>query len=117
MSKTELGEYGGYWRSGQESSPIANAALIAEIDEARSYEVDQTAIYADADGTFILSTASGCSCWDGKYYAVRYDTLEELFGDIGPAGKSEYSYNPSFRGVEELKRQIKEGFPNNISGG
>lgn len=85
-----------------------HAVEIAAIDESESYEVDQTSILVDADGTFILAVASGCSCWEGDWELTRFTTVEELLDDIGPAGKGDYSYNPSFAGVKELGRQVAE---------
>lgn len=104
MAKTEIGVILPGWGK----DVIDGAELVAEINENELYEVDQTRIYADKDGTFVLATASGCSCWDGKWYASRYDTVEELLTDIGPSGEADNGgYNPSFKGVEDLTAQVK----------
>lgn len=83
------------------------AEVIAEIDESADYEVDQTTILAEEAGTFLLATASGCSCWAGEWDVVRYDTVEELLADIGPTGESDNLYNPSFEGVKALEAQVE----------
>lgn len=88
---------------------VANAKLIAEVDESESYETDQTRIYAEDSGTFVLAGASGCSCWDGEWGLVRYDTLEELLTDIGPKGTDgDRMYHPTFAGVKDLTEQVNE---------
>jgi hypothetical protein len=107
--KVEIGEF--YTDSPYRSNPddpTRGATMIADVNEADSYEVDEASVFAIDDGTFILRTASGCSCWDGEYYGTRYDSLDELFTDIGPKGQSDYSYNPTFAGAEELRRQATE---------
>jgi hypothetical protein len=73
--------------------------LLAEIDESEPYEVDVTEIYQDAEGKFILATASGCSCWGGEYDSESFDSLEALGTSMI---KDDRQYNPSFRAANEL---------------
>lgn len=99
MSKTDMGEM----------RDFDAFSLVADVDESQPYEVDQTSIYHDpSDGKFILAGAIGCSCWDGDWYATKYDTLDELLTDLGPKGTSDFQYNPSFAGAEDLARQARE---------
>lgn len=108
MSKTEIGTHYERWGEGDDFEALPGARMIAEIDESEPYEVDQTRIYVAAGGTFVLATASGCSCWEGDWELTRYDTLAELIDDIGPLGGSEHDYNPSFKGAEALAKQALE---------
>jgi hypothetical protein len=107
MAKTELGEVH-HWYS-DDNDVLGRATTIASIDEGEPYETDQTDILVETEGTFLLATASGCSCWDGDWYVTRYDTVEELLEDIGPQGSADNGgYNPSFKGVEDLLKQVEE---------
>jgi hypothetical protein len=100
-------EYGSDWKEPM-FDKYPKAKIIASIDESESYETDQTAILRDgADGTFILATALGCSCWEGDWSLFRYSTLDELLDDIGPSGEYDYDYNPTFAGVEALRGQLE----------
>jgi len=108
MAKTEIGEVQP-WHHIEDPNVLARATVIAEIDESESYETDQTQILVEPEGTFLLATASGCSCWGGEWYVTRYDTVEELLEDIGPTGDADNGgYNPSFEGVKDLAEQVKE---------
>lgn len=72
------------------------------------WSIDQSAIYAEPQGTFLFATASGCSCWDGEWYVVRYDTVEELLEAIGPEGKADYEFHPNFKAQENLRAQVED---------
>jgi hypothetical protein len=100
-------EYGSEYRTPMFDA-YPKALAIASIDEADSYEVDQTTILRDAhDGMFILATASGCSCWDGIWELTKYDSLTLLLEDIGAGGDSDRLYNPSFAGIVALRGQLE----------
>lgn len=92
-------------------NPFDGWSPVAMVDESEPYEVDTTEILVMPDGRFALRTAAGCSCWDGEYDVIAYDTLAELLVDIGPSGTSDYRYNPSFAAVADLTRQcIDKGY-------
>lgn len=78
---------------------------LAFVDEADSYEVDEAGIYLDANGKFILLTASGCSCWDGDDYG------EEIFDSLNDLEKSlindDRMYNPSLSGAKQLIEEAR----------
>jgi hypothetical protein len=80
--------------------------LLAELDESADYEVDVTRIYRDGI-TFVLATASGCSCWDGDYSVESFNSLDALKESLGVNGK-ERDFNPSFKGVEALLKEAQE---------
>lgn len=80
---------------------------LAFIDEADSYEVDENGIYTDGEKFYLLS-ASGCSCWDGEFDEVEYNSFEELkqalLGDEGDG----YRYCPSLEGARQLIKEAEE---------
>lgn len=81
---------------------------LAVLDESADYEVDITEIhYNPTTKKFHLITASGCSCWSGEYE-------EEIFSSLLAIKKSllktERTYNPSFKGAEELIKEAKAKF-------
>ena len=78
-----------------------------------SYTTDQTEIHALPNGHFLLATASGCSCWDGDWYVVQYNSLEYLFKDIGPEGEADYEYHPNFKAQDNLRSQVKRWLKKN----
>jgi len=78
---------------------------LAFIDESADYEVDQTSICVDEDGTFILLTASGCSCWSGEYEEEQFDSFEALENALVGGDRT---YNPSLTGVQTLLAEARE---------
>ena len=78
---------------------------LAFIDESADYEVDQTSICVDEEGTFYLLTASGCSCWSGEYEEERFDSLEALENALVGGDRT---YNPSLTGVQALLQEARE---------
>ncbi len=56
--------------------------FLAGLDESASYEVDYTEIWRNADGKFVLATASGCSCWDGDFDTETFDSLDDLAASL-----------------------------------
>lgn len=72
---------------------------LAFLDEADSYEVDETGIYTD-EVKFYLLTASGCSCWDGDYDEAVFDDFESLKNFL--LSEDLPRYNPSLNGAKEL---------------
>lgn len=81
--------------------------IVAEVDESEGYDVDQTRIYQTDDG-FALAVASGCSCWAGDWEVERFATIEEVFASFKT---TDYTYNPSLKGIEDLQKQINENLP------
>lgn len=79
--------------------------LIAKVDESESYEVDSTEIWKTKDGSYVLITASGCSCWDGDFDREDYKTLELLAVGLF---SGERMYTPSLHGALELLKQVFE---------
>lgn len=99
IEKTELGEMY-FFPEGAEQ--------IAFTDNTTDpYTVDQTAIYAERQGTFLLAMATGCSCWDGEWYVVRYNSAEDLLNDIGQEGEADYEYHPNFTAQGNLRSQVE----------
>lgn len=52
--------------------------FLSGVDESAPYEVDYTEIWRAPDGSFVLVTASGCSCWDGDFDMQPFTTLDAL---------------------------------------
>lgn len=75
----------------QEQPECEPIALLAEGDWSEPYEMDAGAIFACADGRFLVVAVSGCSCWpdygSSTTQRVCGDAAErdraarELFGD------------------------------------
>ena len=79
--------------------------LLASIDEADSYEVDEAHILRNKKtGKYVLRTASGCSCWSGDYDEEVYDSLDELEYALIHSGRD---YNPSLSGVDTLMAEAR----------
>lgn len=78
---------------------------LAFIDESQPYEVDQAGIYVDEDGTFILLTASGCSCWEGDYNEEQFSSFEALEASLL---NEDRTYNPSLSGARELLEEARK---------
>ena len=72
---------------------------LAFLDEADSYEVDESGIYTDGV-KFYLLTASGCSCWDGDYDEAVFEDFDSLKTFL--INEDLPRYNPSLRGGQEL---------------
>lgn len=77
---------------------------LAFVDEADSYEVDQTGIYVDENGTFVLLTASGCSCWEGDYDEEQFESLDALENALINGDRT---YNPSLNGARQLVAEAR----------
>lgn len=77
---------------------------LAFIDESQPYEVDQTGIYVDESGVFVLLTASGCSCWEGEYNEEQFASLEAL--EISLLN-DDRTYNPSLLGAKALVAEAR----------
>jgi hypothetical protein len=80
---------------------------VAAVDESESYEVDVSEIWRKPDDTFLLVTASGCSCWEGDYEVQEFESLDEL-ENIVLHREGNWIYNPSPAGARELVRIAKE---------
>lgn len=76
--------------------------VIAEIDESEPYEIDQTTIYATPTG-YAVAVASGCSCWDGDWEVDEFPDLDTLIKSLQ---YDDRAYNPSMKGIDDLKEQI-----------
>ena len=77
--------------------------VIASVDESESYEVDRAEVWLQADGTFILATASG---WEGEWEEEPYATYAELEAALGLWGKDR-EYNPSPAGSADMLAQVR----------
>lgn len=77
---------------------------LAFIDESADWEVDQTSICVDEEGTFYLLTASGCSCWSGEYEEERFDSFEALEAALL---NEDRTYNPSLTGAQQLLKEAR----------
>lgn len=100
IEKTELGDLYTF--------PEGAVEIAFTDNTTEAYSVDRSAIYAETGGTFLFATASGCSCWDGDWYAVRYNSVEDLLTDIGPEGTADYEFHPNFTAQENLRAQVEE---------
>lgn len=70
-----------------ECQPVS---LLAEGDWSQPYELDAGAVFACADGRFLVVCVSGCSCWPDRGSTVqrvcndaaeRDRAMREVFGD------------------------------------
>ncbi len=78
---------------------------LAFIDESADWEVDQTSICVDEEGTFYLLTASGCSCWSGEYDEEKFASFEALEHALLNGDRT---YNPSLSGVQTLLEEARK---------
>lgn len=97
-----MATYYEYGYSGRTGFP-EDWVQIADVDESRDYEIDQTRIYRTPSG-FALAVASGCSCWDGEWEAEEFDDLSVLLASFDT---TDYAYNPSKMGVLDLSSQVQ----------
>ena len=56
---------------------------IAEVDESEPYSVDRAEVWLQPDGSFVLATASGCSCWSGEWDEDMLAAELTALGDDG----------------------------------
>ena len=80
--------------------------FLAGIDEADIYEVDANEVYQKPDGSFLLRSASGCSCWDGDWTETEYPDFESLENTLMNTAQIG-SYSPTLKGAEQLIREAK----------
>jgi hypothetical protein len=78
---------------------------LAFIDQSANYEVDQTSICVDEEGTYYLLTASGCSCWCGEYNEEQFSSFEALEASLLDEDRT---YNPSLSGAHELLEEARK---------
>lgn len=84
---------------------------IADIDESEPYEVDVSEIWRKPDGTFVLVTASGCSCWEGDYETQEFESLDDLENMV-LYREGQWIYNPSPAGAKALVQKAYENLRN-----
>lgn len=83
-----------------------NHTVIAETDESEPYTVDRAEVWLHEDGSFILATASGCSCWEGDWNEEAYVNYADLEAALSLWG-TERTYNPSPAGSSDLLAQVR----------
>lgn len=80
--------------------------VIASVDESEGYDVDKAEIRLAEDGSFVLATAEGCSCWDDDWDEESYATYADLEAALSLWGK-ERKYNLSPAGSADLLAQVR----------
>ena len=75
--------------------------LLGAIEEAELYDVDANEIFLKPDGKFLLRSASGCSCWDGDWDEITFDSLAELETALLEDACNS-NYRPTLKGAEQL---------------
>lgn len=81
---------------------------LAFIDEADSWEVDETGIYTNGEKFYVL-TASGCSCFsgdEGEWDEKEFDSFEELRHFL--LTEDLPRYNPSINGAKALIEEAEK---------
>jgi hypothetical protein len=82
-------EFDGPWFD-QEKPECQPVALLAEGDWSEPCEMDAGAVFACADGKFLVVAVSGCSCWPDRGStqqrvchdeAERDRVMRDVFGD------------------------------------